>query len=139
MHLPGSTVRIETARTPDGPRRTHTVRLAKFYVPGPVLASQRPPARSGLRVDYTSILIQRLPLNPWGRGPPPGVLIREVVPNSPADRAQLQVDKIITKVNKTPVTTPAEFYRERREAGGSVELSVLNADGREERISLDLN
>ena len=41
---------------------------------------------------------------------PQGVAIREVAPDSPADKARLQVDAVITQVNGKPVTTPAEFY-----------------------------
>jgi serine protease Do len=138
MGLAGSTVRVETARTPDGPRRTTTVKLAKYYVPGPVIAAHRPPARGGLRVDYTSLLSQRGPFVFWGRGPADGVMIREVVPGSAADKAHLQPDKIISHVNGRAVTTPAEYYQEMGRAGKRAELTVLTSDDRPERVSLDL-
>jgi serine protease Do len=137
IQLAGSKVRIETFRPADGQRRTHAVTLAKFYVPAPVIASRRPPARGGLRVDYTSVLAQRGATPPWGPATPDGVVIREVVPGSPADKAQLQADKLITHVNSRRVTTPAEFYEAMAQADGRAELTVLDSRGRPERVTID--
>jgi serine protease Do len=136
MRLAGSTVKVEV-KTPDEMPRTCTVTLAKYYVDGPTIASKRPALRRGLRVDYSSVLKGRTSVPPWLTGVPEGVLIREVQPKSPADRAQLQVDKIITKVNGTKVLTPAEFYREMDRAAGKVELSLLTETGGEETVTLD--
>jgi serine protease Do len=117
-----------------GPRQLK-IKLGKFYVPGTVIAANRPPARFGLRVDDISIIgQQRFRMM---RRPPDGVVIREVVPDSAADKAQLQPDKIITRVNDQPVASPAEYYRAIARAGRSVELSVINTDGREERLTLE--
>jgi len=77
-------------------------------VPGPVIASRRPEARLGLRVDHASVYTQRARV----LNVPDCVTIREVVPGSAADRARLQPDKLIVKVNGRPVHTPADFYRE---------------------------
>ncbi len=134
LTLAGKTARIEVAR--GGVTRTYSVTLAKYYVPGPVVAANRPPARFGLRVDYTSIPSQRNPFLHWGRGPGEGVAIREVVPGSPADKARLQPDKIITQVNGKDVRTPAAFYKEMAQAGDKVELTYLNSQNRPERITL---
>jgi S1-C subfamily serine protease len=133
--LAGGTITLEVER--GGSKRTVKVKLAKYLVPGPCIASKRPPARAGLRVDYTSLIGQR-PWVPGGfRGIPEGVLIREVVSNSAADRAKLQVDKVISKVDNRPVRTPDEFYRAMADAGAKVELWLLGPDGREERVTLD--
>ncbi len=131
MHLAGSEVRIEAAARPDGPRRVCNVKLAKYAVPGPVIASKRPPARGGLRVDWSSTLSLR-----W-RSIPEGVVIREVVPNSSADKARLQPDMVITRVNQRRVTEPAEFYRAMEKANGPVELTFLTSDSREDRVTID--
>jgi serine protease Do len=135
--LAGQTVTIETAPMADGgPRRTVPVKLAKFLSPGPIIASKKPPARAGLRVDYTSLLAQ--PTLPFGfHGIPEGVLIREVIPNSAAERAQLQVDKVISKVGTIPVQTPSEFYQAMADAKAPVVLTLRGSDGREERVTLD--
>ncbi len=136
INLAGTTVRVETARPASGPRRVVSVKLAKFLVQGPIIASKKPPARGGLRVDHTSILSQRQGVPAWIRGIPEGVAIREVVPGSPADEARLQPDKVITRVNNRPVTNPAEYYQEVENARGRFELTFLNSEGTEERVTL---
>jgi S1-C subfamily serine protease len=118
--------------------RSVAVTLAKFYVPASGIASNRPAPRAGLRVEYTSLLVQQRERLPhWARFVPEGVVITEVVPGSPADRAKLQPDKIITRVNNKPVRTPGEFYQEMDRAKGPIELHVYGSDRREERIDLD--
>ncbi|MFO0926410.1 MAG: trypsin-like peptidase domain-containing protein [Gemmataceae bacterium] len=136
MALAGSTARVEVVRGP-GVRQTVPVKLSKYYVEGPVLASRRPPARFGLRVDYTSLLSQRNPFPVWGRGVADGVIVREVVPGSPADDARMQPDKVITAVNGRMVNTPAEYYREVARSGARVELTFLTSDGRPELLTLE--
>jgi serine protease Do len=138
MALAGSTVKVEIERgkllLP-----VKSIKLAKFYVPGPVLAAKRPPARFGLRVDYTSIICQRNPFPLWHRPPAKGVVIREVIPDSPADKARLQPDKIITRVNGEPVASPKEYYRQMARLSGreKVELTYLNSDGAPMTITLE--
>jgi serine protease Do len=138
MNLAGTPTRLVVERGLARTKSTVTAILAKYYVPGPVIASSRPPARGGLRVDYTSLLSQRAPILMLGRGPPAGVIIREVISNSPADKARLQPDKIITAVNGRPVASPADYYREMEKAEGRANLTVLDSEGRPERVSLEL-
>lgn len=116
---------------------TKTVRLAKYLVPGPIIAANRPPARFGLRVDHTSILGQREFIRRDRGEPPEGVMIREVVKESPAHRANFDEGKIITHVNGVPVTHPAEYYREVAKAGKSVELTYLTSSRRPEKVVLE--
>ncbi len=134
MTLAGNPARLQVRRGRFAQPITVKATLAKFAVPGPVIASRQPPARFGLRVDHTSILAQR----PFAsrRGFPRGVIVREVVPSSPADRARLQPDKIITEVNGTSVTSPAEYYREIARTGNKVTLTYLTSDGRPEQVTL---
>jgi serine protease Do len=136
MALAGSNVTVEVTRALGGTRRCH-VKLAKFYVPGAVIASKRPPARFGLRVDYTSILAHRNPFPNMNRPIPDGVAVREVVPNGPADKARLQPDKVITHVDGRAVASPADYYREVAQAGKKVELTFLTSDGRSDRLTLE--
>jgi serine protease Do len=133
--LAGTTIKAEV-RTRGETARTCNVTLARFYVDGPSIASKRPAARRGLRVDYSSVLKGRAG-TAWINGVPEGVLIREVLPKSPADHAKLQVDKIITRVNGTRVLTPAEFYREMDRATGRVELHLLNEARGEESVTVE--
>ncbi|MGL4554380.1 MAG: trypsin-like peptidase domain-containing protein [Gemmataceae bacterium] len=114
-----------------------SVKLAKFYYPGPIIAAKRPPARFGLRVDHASILTQRNPFPGFGRATPDGVVIREVLPGGPADAARLQPDKMITHVNGKQVLTPAEYLAAVVRSGRSAKLTVLTSDGRPEEIQLN--
>jgi S1-C subfamily serine protease len=107
-----------------------TVTLAKYYVPGPIIATNKPPAVHGLRVDYTSVLMQRT--NPRGEIPQ-GVYVSEVVPGSAAEIARLQ-DAVITQVNGQAVDSPADFYRAAAKRPGPLELTVAN---RLEKVKLD--
>ena len=138
--LAGRTVELEVKGRPGQLPDKLTVKLAKFRSNAKYIASKEPPALGGLRVDYTSLLAQP-GLDPrFARPIPVGVIVREVVPGSPADKAQLQPDKLITHVNDQRVTSPTEFYlcmENARKNGKSVELSVQHSD-RRETIKLDL-
>jgi S1-C subfamily serine protease len=122
----GSTVEVVRARRPRGPGEKVLVKLSKYYVPLPSIASRRPPARGGLRVDYTSLLAQTgRDLDPI----PEGVMIREVLPGSAADKAGLQPLRVITRVDGHKVTSPAEYYRAVAAAHGEVVLTLLKPEG----------
>jgi S1-C subfamily serine protease len=137
----GTTIRVEVFDDPVEPGRglIHTVTLTKFAsVPspslGPVIASNRPRARGGLRVDWSSVLLS------FGHGIPDGVVIREVLPGSAAERAKLQPDMIITQVNGRDVFTPAEFYREMAQANGTVEITYDTLRGpKGNRVTINVN
>jgi serine protease Do len=131
--LAGGTAKVEVIGA-NGRTRTCTATLMKSYTPGKAIASHRPPAVGGLRVDYTSILAQRISR----QDVPAGVAIREVVPDSPADKARLQVDYVITRVNGNAVTTPAEFYAATSQAAGAVELTIANLENHEDKVTLNL-
>jgi S1-C subfamily serine protease len=133
LHLAGNTIRVEVASSPNGPRKILPVTLAKYAVSGPIIASKRPPAQRGLRVDWTSTL----PLRWRNASIPEGVAIREVLANSSADKARLQPDMVIRRVNNRPVKMPAEFYREMENIKGPVDLTLVTPEGREEHITID--
>jgi serine protease Do len=108
--LAGSEARIEI----EGKRDLVRVSLVKSFVPGKIIATNRPPAVRGFRVDYTSVLFLQSTARPMWRGNfgiQPGVYVREVLPESPAATARLKVNEIITHVNNQPVNSPAEFYQ----------------------------
>jgi S1-C subfamily serine protease len=123
--LAGSTIQVDVAATPDGRTSRYEIQLAKYYVPGAFIASVRPPAVGGLRVDYTSTLIQA----PGGNQRiPDGVVVREVLPGSPAEKANVQVGRVVTKVNGRGVFSPAEYYEEVRKGTGPLELTFSSGE-----------
>src|SRR5262249_34701518 len=67
-NLAGNRIMLDVRR-PNGTVNPVAVTLTKYYVPeslGKPIVTRKPPAPAGLRVDYTSILIQRLAIGPWG-------------------------------------------------------------------------
>ncbi|HTU21716.1 MAG TPA: trypsin-like peptidase domain-containing protein [Gemmataceae bacterium] len=134
LQLAGSTIKVEVSESPNGPRRICSVTLAKFgsHDLQPI-ASRRSPARGGLRVDWTSTIFDS------NRGIEEGVVIREVLPGSAADKARLQPGMIIKSVDRQKVTNPAEFYRAVEKANGPVELTFTKLpQGGEERVTINV-
>ncbi len=126
--LAGTMVRLEVRKPGGAGREKVEVTLARFYVPGKRIATAlgaRPFFR-GLRVDYTSLLVQQ-PRVPIQRIPA-GVLVSEIQAGSPAAVALLRPGEVITHVNKRPVTSPAAFYREVQGRVGPVELMLIPGD-----------
>lgn len=120
--LAGTPVDLEVRPFIGAAPRPVKVTLAKYYVSGKSIVSNMPAPVRGLRVDYTSLLpqIAKFPPIPI----PSGVLIREIIPNSPAEKAQLRQYEVITQVNGRSVSTPAEFYREAGKVTGPLELTL---------------
>jgi S1-C subfamily serine protease len=142
LQQPGTTIRVEVSpeeHVRPGQGEIHSVKLTKFpSVPspslGPIIASNRPRARGGLRVDWASVVL------PLGQYIPEGVVIREVLPGSAAEKARLHPDLIIKKVNGQDVSTPAEFYREMENAHGVVEITYDTLrGGNENRVTIKVN
>jgi S1-C subfamily serine protease len=134
MMLAGNTVEIERSATLGGRTDKVTVTLGKFYHEQLSVATKRPRAMAGLRVDYSSLVVQRVP-SPY-LVVPEGVLIREVETGSPADKARLQPDKVISHVNGRKVLTPAEFYEVMGQARGDIVLMLSKFDGGFEQVTL---
>jgi S1-C subfamily serine protease len=119
-HAPGEEVRLRVRRA--GALLEKTVILAKYPVDGDMIATNRQAPWRGLRVDYLSTVITR-------RAPPPmmdsvagGVVVSEVVEDSPAARAGFKRFQIIRQVEKTPVSNPGQFARAVAELKGPVTL-----------------
>ena len=126
--LAGTKVRLEVRRRGRPRPETVEVTLAKLYVPGKKIASSaggRPFVR-GLRVDYSSLLVQT-PQRASLRMPA-GVLVSEVQPGTAAERALLRPGEIITHVGGRPVTSPAAVYQAVGDRPGSVELTLQGAN-----------
>jgi S1-C subfamily serine protease len=125
VRLAGDRIRLDIKRDPGQGKQEHVdVALAKFYVAGRKIATElgaRPFFR-GIRVDYTSVLVQQTsPV--LLAGIPSGVLISEVQPNSAAATALLKTGDIVTHVNGRVVNTPAAFYEAVESVTGPVQLT----------------
>jgi serine protease Do len=119
----GSKIKLHYKR--NGVERVADVTLAKLHVPGRRIVSSlgnRPYFR-GMRVDWTSLLVQQEPRQP---SIPLGVLVSDVQPNSPADKANLKAGDVITHVNQVEVKTPAAFYQGVANAIGPLEIMLNN-------------
>jgi S1-C subfamily serine protease len=134
--LAGSEVRLEVRSSSGTVSERGPVALAKFYVPGKSIVSNRPEAFRGLRVDYTSVPYMR-----GGLSDQPiqdGVAVREVQPGTSAQRAGLRVDDVITRVANRSVSTPEEFYQAVKDLKtGPVELTLSNPEGLARRVRID--
>ena len=119
--LAGSEVTL-TVKNLFGELRKVTVRLAKFNYPGPVIASRRPAAVFGMRVDFASVVQADWPL-------PDGAFIRDVERGSPAELKYKELFErarwIVTSVNGKPVNSPADFYRLAGAVKGPLELKIV--------------
>jgi len=121
MLLAGSEARLEVRSALGGTRQVSAT-LAKYHVEGKIIASNLPADVRGIRVDYTSILAQTAP----AFGPVmirPGVYVKEVKPGSAADKVEIRVLDVITRVNGHSVSTPDEFYQ-RAKQPGPLELTL---------------
>jgi serine protease Do len=126
--LAGAEVALEVRKPGSPARETVKVTLARYYVTGKVIASDpgnRPYFR-GLRVDDTSLLVQ--PRDSQVSDIPAGVLVSDVLTDSPAARADLAPGKVITRVNDRPVASPRAFYDAVLNIKGPVELTLLPAE-----------
>jgi len=96
--------------------------LAKFPVEGEIIATAQPPAWRGIRVDYLSTLnanqagVNILELVDSG------VVVREVEPDSPAEKAGLMKGRVIRKVGDQAITSPSRFVEAVSKIDGPVTL-----------------
>jgi serine protease Do len=142
--LAGSKIRLSVVRGQQSLDLSPT--LTKSFVPGKVIAANRPAPVRGFRVDYASIVFQRFQsqvARPFGFGRrfnpsnqiADGVCVSEIQEGSPATRADppLQVNDIITQVRiggkQLDVHTPEEFYSlvQKLPASEPLELTVAHA------------
>ena len=68
-----------------------------------------------------------------------GVAVEDVQSGSPADKARLQPDKIISHINGRPVMSPREFYRMMADLHGDVELTVRRTEGGFDKVTLKID
>jgi S1-C subfamily serine protease len=113
----------------DDRERKIPVELAKYPVRGAKIATVRPPAWRGLRVDYPTALPDSPRRLAFEQFSPDGcVVVTEVEKDSPAAAAKLQVGTYITRVAGTPVHTPREFRAALSGKSGDVPLDVASQE-----------
>jgi S1-C subfamily serine protease len=122
--LAGGEARLEIIRPPAVNTRTIVLNLDKFFVPGKIIAAEKPAPVRGLRVDYLSVLMQSLHPLARPQGINHGVIVREVQNGSSAAQALLKVNDIITHVRGQPVANPADFYRRMQNLTGPVDITL---------------
>jgi serine protease Do len=107
--LAGNKVRLTVRNARGADEREVEVTLAKFRGETPYVAAVRPAPVFGLRVDYESTHPQPF------TGAPPGVVVRELIPDSPAAAKFKAAGDggrvLITAVNGTRTPNPAAFYK----------------------------
>lgn len=125
MALAGNTVKLEIQRGSE--TKSANATLAKFYVAGKVVAANQSPARWGLRVEYLSVQSQmsRLALF-MGQTATSGVMIREVLPGSAAEKAGIKPLDVITHLNGRAVHSVADYLKAAKAANETgVEISIF--------------
>jgi serine protease Do len=120
---PGAVTQVTYERA--GIAATANVTLAKLAVSGKTIATVRPDAFHGLRVDYASALDGNALAQEIASGAfdeEGCVLVSEVEPDSAAWRAGVRPRMFISEVAGKRVSTPKEFYAAARNAKGIGEL-----------------
>jgi S1-C subfamily serine protease len=115
----------------EGVELTKSVVLSKFRVEGEIIATNRPEAWRGVRVDFSSIVSSDTDrtLNAMARG---RVGVVEVEPGSPSDAVGLEPGLIIVGVQGQRIRSPQEFRDIVAGLGDQpVELAVLSSSARE--------
>jgi S1-C subfamily serine protease len=105
-----------------------SVFVSKYPVSGQIIATNRPPAWRGMRVDFTSVVGDvdgPRPLEAMAKG---GVGVAEVETGSPAETAGLKHGQIITEVAGTRVRTPSEFAQAVNGKKGPVTLKTESGE-----------
>lgn len=120
-YVPGDKIRLKILR--DGREMERTLTIAKYPVKGEVVATARPPAWRGLRVDHRSLLAGApVPFGPVVPEPRGGVVVREIEPGSPAEKAGLRQWQTIHEVAGREVDVPADFAKAVADQKGPVRL-----------------
>ena len=122
VYSAGDTVRLKIRRGDETIERS--VVLAKVPIDGETIATNRPKPWRGLRVDYTSALIQPT-FGPNVIDPAlMGVVVAEVEEGSPAAAAGIKKGQLIRKVGTKGLRSPRDFHEAVAALDGPVTLQT---------------
>ena len=122
VYSAGDTVRLKIRRGDETIERS--VVLAKVAVDGGMIATNRPKPWRGLRVDYTSALMQPT-IGPMGIDPALlGVVVAEVEEGSASAAAGLKKGQLIKKVGDKSLKNPRDFQEAVAALEGPVTLQT---------------
>lgn len=119
----GATARFDVQRS--GHKLQLDVVLAKYPVTGKKVVTSLPPAWRGLRVDYTTALVDpETGIGGRAAGFDEGVAASEVLEGQPAWQAGLRRGMVINQVDETPVRSPGDFRAAVAGKKGPVDLRL---------------
>jgi S1-C subfamily serine protease len=102
-----------------------TVRHAKLKLKTPPIATNRPPAWRGLRVEYTSTMAHTTFANELLEAMArEGVVVTEVETGSEAGKSGLKPGQLISRVDGQPVRNPRDFAKAVSSLKGPVKLET---------------
>jgi S1-C subfamily serine protease len=144
--------RVSVSVLRGGQRRDLTVALGKYPVRGKIIAHEyRWPLWRGIRVDYTTSRQDLLPTtnDPASLPEEPGsisehirsaltqgcVVVDAIEQGSPAEKARITANTLITHVAGKRVRTPEDFYEAVKNLTGPVEIRVAEGDQSPRTIS----
>ena len=106
-----------------GRPRTLDVTLSKYPVRGKKIVTVRPEAWRGVRVDYPSAVVESdQPLRGGLSFYDEAVVVTDVEPGTPAEKAGVKRGMLVSHVDGTPVRTPKEFQAAVARKPGPVKL-----------------
>jgi S1-C subfamily serine protease len=115
----GDAIRLQIRR--GGREIEKTIVLGKFPVKGEIIVTNPRPAWRGLRVDYLTML-PRGNIGLLEDAPAPGVIVRDVEPDSPAAQSGFKDGQIVHRVDGKPVANPDQFAKVVAKLSGPVTL-----------------
>lgn len=107
------------------------VALAKQYVPGKKIVTNRGPAWRGVRVDHSTAVPPQQLLDIAGNlqsVPPDCVVVSEVDPRSVSWKQGVRPGMFISHVGETRVTNPQAFYRAVGQSDNSIKLRFIGGN-----------
>jgi serine protease Do len=120
---PDAVTRLSVLR--GGAMRTVSVELSKYAVRGRRIVTASDPLWRGLRVEYTTAMVdEEGHLHGGGSVTGDAVIVAEVAEGSPAAAAGLRRGMLITHVDRLPVRTPKEFALAAARNPGMVQLRL---------------